>query len=481
LPLRFWAYGPMHWLVLLCALLLAACAKVGPDYTPPPVEEVPAAWVQPLGPRQSTQLAGWWRALEDPALNALMVEADESSPDLEAAAARVAAARAAVGVANAGRIPQVGLEAETARAKGSREMSASVPPPQQRIDTFDTLGAGAAWEVDLFGRVARAVEATGAESQAAVADARGVRVTLYADIAQTYVSLRALQARLAYAHGNAAAQAKTRDLVRHKHEAGLVSELDLRQAERNLAVTRSAIPSLEAGIDSARYRLAVLTGQTPGALDEALRTKAPIPALPEGIIGVVPRDVVRQRPDIRAAERRLAAAVARVGVATADLYPRLSLLGSFTQSAASGPLMVSSASGWSFGPSLTWSVFTGGRVRAQIKAQEAEAEAARAMYEGTVLRALAEVETALSAYAHEGKRLVALERSVQAARKSEKLVQAAYDAGLADFQNVLDAQRALFEQEDAAAASRGALAQGYITIVRAMGGGWQAEQEEKAP
>lgn len=462
-------------------LVLSACAKVGPNYVPPENKTLPTAWIQAKGPQESASMVLWWQDLGDAQLNALIEKAKADNLDLKIAAARVMAARAAVGVAGAEYMPQINASGETMRAKSSRQVSRNIPSPQQSVDTFDTIGMGAGWEIDLFGRVSRSVEAAKADAQAVEADARAVHVILYADIAAAYVELRTLQERLLLAQKNAQAQAETRNLVRHKFEAGLVSELDVSQAERNLAITRSAIPSFEAGIDAALYRLATLTGQMPGALDADLRIKGPIPSLPEEVIGAMPRDVVRQRPDIQAAERRLAASVARIGMTKADLYPRLSLMGNFTQSAASGPLMVSSASGWSFGPSLTWALFTGGRVQSQVKVKEAETDAARAAYEGTVLQALAEVEIALSTYTHEADRGAELKKSVRAAKQSENLVRAAYDAGLADFQNVLDAQRALFEQQDTEAASRGTRVADYIRIVRSMGGGWPSEEENKKP
>ncbi len=463
---------------ILCAaaaLMLAGCTAVGPDYTPPSAEALPAAWQQDAADAPAAtpdQLATWWRALGDAQLDALIAQADAGNLDLRVALARMEAARAAVGVAGGQYAPQVGVGGSSIRSKTSQEVSAAVPPPQSRPDTIDSVGTAASWEIDLFGRISRSVEAASATYQATAEEVRAVRVALYAEIATGYVSLRTLQQRLAYAHANARSQAKMRDLVKVKFEAELISELDYQQAERNLAITRASIPALEADIDAALYRLAVLVGQPPGALDATLRQPGAIPTLPPGVIGVMPRDIVRQRPDIRAAERTLAAETARVGVAKADLYPRLTLDGNFAFSAASGSLLTYNAQGWAFGPTLSWNVFSGNRLQSQVKVQRAQTEAARAAYEATVLRALEEVEGALSSYVHEGQRLAQLERSVRAADRSVELATAAYDAGVADFQNVLDAQRTLFEQQDAKARSTGARVGAFVAITRAMGGGW---------
>lgn len=471
--------------LLLSLTVLAGCTAVGPDYEPPENDFVPESWQQGEKDKDGKDvsnykdLATWWQALGDANLNSLITQADEGNLDLKIAMARLKAAGAGVGVAGSGYAPEIEVGGSTDRTKISKELSYNTPPPQERIDNIDLIGAGGTWEIDLFGRVSRSLEAASASYEAAQEDARGVRVILYANIATTYVQLRTLQQRLAYAHKNANAQRKTKNLVKNKFDAELISELDWRQAERNLAITQSVIPQLEAGIDASLYKLAVLVGKPPGALDEQLRKPAPIPKLPKTIIGTMPRDIVRQRPDIRRAERQLAAATAEIGVATSELYPRLTLNGNFAFTAASGSLLTYNAQGWSFGPSLSWNVFSGGRIRSNIKIQEANAEAARASYEATVLGALSEVETSLSGYAHEGKRMNYLQKSVNASSRSVDLVQAAYDAGLADFQNVLDAQRTLFEQQDSKAESQGERVIRFIDVTRAMGGGWSGPEKDE--
>lgn len=301
-------------------------------------------------------------------------------------------------------------------------------------------------------------------------------VVLNAEVASTYTTLRTLQKRLALANQNVANQRQTLKVVKARYRAELTSELDVNQAEQNLAGSESAIPLLNAALAQSMNRLATLLGQQPGTLNAELAAPQPIPSVPGSLALAIPRDVLRQRPDLRRAERQLAAQTANIGVATADLYPRLSLTGAFGFATASSNLLDSSAQFWQFGPNLTWNVFDAGRTRSRIKIEDAKAEQARAAYEKTVLGAFEDVEAGLINYREERKRLGHLHNSVNSAKKTVRIAKSQYKNGLTNFQTVLDAERVLFAQEDRLADSEGALVRYVIGIYRAMGGGWDATQ-----
>ena len=327
--------------------------------------------------------------------------------------------------------------------------------------------------MDLFGRLRRSVESADAELAASVEDYRDLLVVLYAEVATNYIDVRTLQQRILSAERNVASQKDTLELVRIRNRVGLVGELDLRQAELNVSRTASFIPSLREALAASVNRTAVLLGEYPNQLHAELREPAPIP-LPEAEVAVgLPVELLRQRPDLRAAERQLAAQSARIGVATADLYPRLALLGSFSFDAIStASWFTSGAQAWNFGPQLRWNLFDGGRIRSNVRAQEALTRQALAGYEQTVLLAVEEVENSLSGYAEERARLEELQRGVRAAEQTVELVQVLYKTGLVDFLNVLDAERSLFEAQDQLLESEGRVAKNLVRVYRALGGGW---------
>ncbi len=292
-------------------------------------------------------------------------------------------------------------------------------------------------------------------------------------MASSYVEVRSLQKRIHYAEANIEAQAETLELVRERNRAGLVGDLDLREAELNLARSESFLPQLRQALTAAVNRIGVLVGEYPSALHDELREPREIPLLQHQVLVGLPRDLLRQRPDLRQAERGLAAQTARIGVATADLYPRLTLLGSFSfDASSSGNWFSAAAQSLSVGPQLRWNLFDGGSIRSNIRAQDALAEQALVRYEQAVLEAVEEVENALASYVHESDRLDALRRSATAALQSVELVKTLYLSGLVDFQNLLDQERSLFEEQDDLATSEGRVTQNLIQVYRALGGGW---------
>jgi len=461
--------------LLLLALAASAggCASVGPDYAPPEVA-TPETWRDAsaggLNPRPA-ELAGWWAQLGDPQLESLLVRAQAGSLDVREALARVRESRALLGVTEAGRFPTV-----DGTASWERNVQSENTPFGSFIPDTGRYGAGfdSVWELDLWGRVRRSIEAAGADYQASVEDARDVAVTVTAETAVNYVQLRGFQQRVELARTNVALQEQTQKLVQARFDAGLVSESDLAQARTNLESTRSRVPSLEIGLRAAENRLAVLLGLTPGALAAELGDERPIPVPPVEVAVGVPADLLRRRADVRRAERQLAAETARIGVAEADLYPRLELSGSLgLASEHSSDLFTSGSDEYHFGPSLRWNLFDAGRLRNRVEAQDARTEQAFARWEQSVLTALEESENAMTAFVREQTRRASLGEAVTQARRAVELSRTQYTEGLSDFQTVLVAERALADLEDSLAQSDAAITTSLVALYKALGGGWE--------
>ncbi|MCB2192399.1 MAG: efflux transporter outer membrane subunit [Deltaproteobacteria bacterium] len=456
-------------------LLLSACAPVGPDYTPPQTK-APDAWHSKLQgglngqSQQAKELSSWWEALNDPTLTSLIAQAVDSNLQLKQAMARVRQARALRGVREAGLWPTVdaGALAELHRDTASGDTGT--------IDQWYSAGFDAGWEIDVFGGVRRSIEAAQAQLEASQANLHDVLISLTAEVALNYVELRTYQNRLQTAQANLKSQEKTYGFIRSRHEAGLINRLALEQARYNLENTRSKIPDLKSGVEASLNRLAVLLGQAPGKLSARLAAPAPVPVPPPSVAVGVPAETLRRRPDIRRAERQLAAETAKVGVAEADLYPKFRLFGSIGLEAVnSGELLNLSTSGaWSILPSMTWNVFDAGAIRNRIAAQSAVQEEYLLAYEAAVLAALEEVENNLTGYAQEQLRRQSLLQAVDAAKEAEVLSQDLYVAGLINFDSVLDAQRSLLTFEDQLAISEGVVTARLIALYKALGGGWGA-------
>jgi NodT family efflux transporter outer membrane factor (OMF) lipoprotein len=328
--------------------------------------------------------------------------------------------------------------------------------------------------LDLFGGVRRSIEAAESDLQATGADLRDVWVTLAAETAVTYIEVRTSQARLAVARANLEAQQETLALTSARNDAGLEDELAVHQARYNVESTRARIPSLEAGLETALNGLAVLHGQAPGTLHSLLSEPGSVPVPPKEVAVGIPGDVLRQRPDIRSAERDLAAQTARIGEATADLYPKVRISGSIgVETLDLNHLWSNALWPFGYGLSIEWPVFDAGRIRRNIDVQEALQKQALVQYKGAVLSALEEVENALSAYALERDRLDTLNRAVLAAQEAVDLGQIQYEAGLIDFGDVLEAQRSLLGFQDQVAESEGTVAADLVRLYKALGGGWQ--------
>ena len=458
--------------VVLVILVLTGCATVGPDYVPPK-KSVSKDWYTQLKGGLSTEemdpqtLAAWWTTLNDPELSSLIDRAVLGNLDLKKALARVREARARRGMAKADLFPTLDATGSATWSRSSKDTGTG--------KTSDLYAASfdAGWELDIFGGVRRSLEAAGADLQASQEDLRDVLVSLLAEVALNYVEARTFQARLAFAETNLEAQNETYQLTLWRYQAGLSDELAVQQARYNLESTRSQIPTLRTGLEEAMNRIAVLLGEQPGKVHGELEKRESIPVIPLKVAVGVPADVLRRRPDIRRAESQLAAQTARVGVATADLYPKFTLIGSIGLEALSfsNP---SSASSWTLsgGPKVTWAIFKAGAIRQNIEAQSALQEQYLTAYEAAVLSALEEVENALVAYAEEQLRRQSLSEAIQAAQKAAELAQHKYQAGLTDFSNVLDAERSLLSFQDQLAQSDGTVTSNLVRLYKALGGGW---------
>lgn len=465
------------------ASALAACA-VGLDYRPPqsasPDEwhALPQTGVRVESP-DAPSLAAWWTTLNDPVLNQLIERSLAANRTVRQALARVVEARARRGIASADLWPTLGASAGASRSNSDSRTSADdpndpLPSPSSsnNNDEIYTSGLDSSWELDLFGGKRRAFEAATAQLGASEADLRDALVTLLGDVALSYTDVRTAQSRLTFAERNLESQNEVLDITRWRAEAGLATVLDVEQANTSYEQTRAQIPSLESSLSQSMNRLAVLTGQAPGALSTTLADRKPVPVAPLEIVAGVPADVLRRRPDIRSAERRLAAQTAQVGVATAALYPSLSLTGSITLQSLTASDVFSGFQTDRAGISLNMPLFRGGALRQNLNAQNALVDQAVATYEATVLAAYEEVENALAAWSNEQRRHAALVEAAASARRASELALVQYNSGLVDFQTVLTADRQLITLEDSLAVSDGEMTANLIRLYKALGGGW---------
>ena len=461
------------FVILLVAILsFAGCFSVGPDYKAPDIV-APAEWSPNLRGGLSAQepeaetLAKWWATLGDTDLSALMERAVTGNLDLKKAQARIREVRARRGAAEAGLFPSLNVAGSAAVSRSSEDSGSGL-----RRELYRT-GFDASWEVDVFGGVRRSIEAAQGDLEASAADYQAVLVSLLAEVALNYVEARTFQTLLQVAEENLKAQAETLQLTEWRFAAGLISSLDVEQAKTNLENTRAQLPRLRSSIEAAKNRLAVLLGVFPGTLEAQLTARKPIPEAPMEVAVGVPAEALRRRPDVRRAERQLAAQTARIGVATADLYPKFSLPGTIGLEALSTNHLFSTANrAWSLVGGFAWTVFKGGAIRQNIEVQNALQEQALKQYEATILTALEEVENALVAYAEEQERRDTLTEATQAAQRAAELARDQYASGLIDFQTVLDAERSVLSFQDQLAQSKGQVTSNVISLYKALGGGW---------
>ena len=397
-----------------------------------------------------------------------------NNPDLRIATAHVLEARALRMGAVSDLFPIANANAGWTKSLSSQDSTPIPLARSQREHSLYNAGFDATWELDFFGRVRRSIQADTAEVAATLATRQDVLVTLISEVARNYFELRGAQNQLTVARGNADNQRESLDLAVAKLQAGRATELDTARARAQLDSTLAFIPPLEAAVKHAIHRLSVLTGQQPTALDSELAPPAPIPALPPLVNIGNPADLLRRRPDIRSAESSLAAATARIGVATSDLFPRVTFNGNMgVQASQFSGLVKSGADTYSFGPSITWAALDLGHVLARIKATNARADAQLAGYERTVLNALEETENALVDFGHEQVRRDSLRQAERSATQAMTLARQRYDGGVSDFLPVLDAQRTQLSIQAQLAHSETVTATSLVAIYKALGGGWE--------
>jgi multidrug efflux system outer membrane protein len=463
---------------LVVAAFLSGCT-VGPDYHQPQTK-TPGQWNESLagGETNSTITAAeWWKIFNDSDLDSLVRRAVQSNLDLRIAQARVQEARAQYGIASADLWPAVDGSSSYSRQRQSQRQpvigSFSVPSDAFENNVYQA-GFDASWEIDVFGGKRRAKEAAGAQVSASEFGRRDVLIILLGDVARNYVDLRGYQQRLVIANENIQVQEKALAITQDRFAKGLASDLDVQQASTVLATTRAEVPTLESSIQISMHRLEVLLGEQPGTLQAELAQAATIPAQPPVVPVGLPSELLLRRPDIRQAERQLAAATANIGVAKSDLFPKFFLTGAGGfQSVSASDWFTGDSKFWSVGPTMEWRIFDAGRIRSNIKVQNARQEQALAAYERTMLTAFEEVENGLVLYAKEQVRRRSLEDAVVSSQKSLNTANNLYANGLIDFLRVLDAERSLYQSQDALVQSDRTISANLISLYKSLGGGWE--------
>jgi multidrug efflux system outer membrane protein len=454
--------------VLFLALLIGGCA-VGPDFKPPPAN-VPAAWAGATnGSGGSTtnapaDLTAWWEKFNDPMLVSLINEALHTNLTLQLAESRLRQARASRGIV-------AGPFWPSAAANGAYSRSATGTAPG--TNSF-LAGLDATWELDIFGGTRRNIESAEANIQAARDNMHDAQVTVCAEIALDYIQLRGFQEQIAIAEDNLKSEQRTALLTRKRLGAGFVSGLDVANAEAQVATTASAIPVLETSARQTIYALSILLARPPADLVDQLSWVGPVPLTPPEVPVGLPSELLKRRPDIREAEAQWHAANAQIGVAKADLFPQFSLTGSINyQSDLTRTLFAGSSRIWAAGPSVSWPIFQGGAIAANVRLQKELTDQASITYRQAVLQALEDVENALVAFAREWDHRKALNEAVVQYRRAVDLSMQLYTQGNTDFLNVLDAERSLYTSETALSQSKESISTDLVALYKALGGGWE--------
>lgn len=467
----------MRTVALIATVILAGCT-VGPNFHSPKTK-LPADWTEPTsGGMTNTpaKLAQWWKTFNDPELDTLIERAVKANHDLRMASSRLREARALQAGKRWDLLPTLTGNASYTDTRTSKNAQI-FQIDKINSDVYDA-NFDATWEIDIFGGERRGLEAINANVAATAEDRHDVLVSVLAEVARNYVELRGFQRRVAIARDNIAAQQAALDLTRARFKGGISSQLDVAQAAALLAGTQAELPVLQAATKQMMHRLAVLVGQTPDTLVVELSPENAIPPIPPEVPVGLPSELLRRRADVRRAERQLAAATARIGVETAELFPKLSLVGmAGYQSLSVRDWFTSGSRYWAAGPTVSWRVFEIGRIHSQIKAANAREEQALAFYEKTVLLSLEDVENALVNYAQEQERQRSLREQVAANRQAVELANQLYSKGNSNFLEVLIVRRALYRAEDDLAQSERTVTTNLIMLYKALGGGW----EEIAP
>ncbi len=463
----------------LFVLTMAGCA-VGPTYHAPKLP-MPVQWTglsastgnPGIAASDAASIAEWWKGFHDSELDSLVQRAIQSNLDLKQAQSRILQARELRRIAGAGLWPNVNASASNTTS-GSQSTATTAGAGSSTRNLFEA-GLDAAWELDFFGGVRRGVEAANANIQAAIDDSRDVMVTLTAEVALNYIELRGFQQQMAIAKKNLEDQRQSAEIARKRFSVGFVSELDVANAEAQVATTQSQIPLLEASAQQTIYALSVLMGSEPAALLTELTPAGAMPGVPPQVPAGLPSDLLERRPDILRAEAQLHASIAQVGIAKADLFPRFSLTGSGgVQNLTQGSLASMASGVLSVGPSLTFPIFNAGKISANVRAQNEAAQQALLVYRQTVLTALKDVESALIAYAKDQQHREAVAAAVKSNEKAVELSMKLYIAGETEFLNLLTTQRDLYASQDALVQADRSIDSDLVALYKALGGGWQS-------
>jgi NodT family efflux transporter outer membrane factor (OMF) lipoprotein len=479
----------------LLVLALTGCVKVGPDFVPPqaPMEK---NWLTADDPRIVTtkpEDPAWWRRFNDPKLSNLVRIAEEQNPNVQSAGVRVLQARAQLAATIGNLYPQKQQLAgdltyhRLSNGGSSSGFAHDVAKHLSLLSSnnsfwFTQLGVTASWELDLWGKFRRAIESSDANLMASISNYDEALVSLISQVASAYVNIRTYQERLRIAQENAKSQQQTLNLTKVRFRNGEVSETDPQQAASEYAQTRSQIPQLQIGLRQNLHALSILLGRPPSNLEDLLGTGGPIPVAPPQVAIGIPADLLRRRPDIRAAEQQAAAQSATIGATKAELYPAFSLSGTFGfLSTDVGNSKLSDVFDWksrvaSFGPAVVWNVFNYGQITNQVRAQDAVFQQAILTYQNTVLEAQQEVEDGLASFLGSQDTVKLLDEAVAAAQRSADLAEAQYRAGAASYTTVLTAQQNLLAEQDQLAVTQGSVTQGLISLYRALGGGWETRE-----
>ena len=462
------------WIGLTIVVLVVSGCMKGPNYTPP-TAQTEGQWLGADDPRISMEPDDhreWWSVFNDPVLISLVETAYRQNLSLQIAGLRILQARAVLGIASGEQYPQTQFGAGVYSYNRQSENTANVPLNTDFSDW--QFGFDADWELDVWGRFRRGIEAANAELQASIADYDDILVSLTAEVASTYVQIRTLERRLALARDNVEIQQQSLQIVQVRFQSGATSKLDVEEALSQLRDTESTIPELETALRQAQHALSVLLGTPPRDLREMLGASQPIPTAPDTVAVGMPAELLRRRPDVQRTEREAAAQSAKIGIAVSDLYPQFFLSGGLSVQAEDFADLAKASSVAGFiGPSLSWPIFNYGRIRNNIRLQDALFQESVVTYQNTVLLAAQEVEDAIVAFTRTQDQVRLLEQSVAATKRRLDLARVQYREGSATFTRVLEAQASLVNRQDRLATGRGSIPLNLIAIYKALGGGWQ--------
>jgi NodT family efflux transporter outer membrane factor (OMF) lipoprotein len=468
---------------LTLVLMITGCTTLGPDFARPEVPAAPA-WqtTDDALSGEPGEQAEWWKLFNDPVLDTLIEKAYRQNLPLQIAGLRILEARAQLGIAVGNRYPQLQQASGSVSAVELSKNSPNFSPLTEDEFTNYQAGFDAAWELDFWGRFRRGIEAAEANLSASVADYDNALVSLTAEVARVYVTIRTLEERLALAQANITLQQESLRVARVRFDNGATTELDVQQAMSNLADTQALVPALRKSLRQANNGLSVLLGMPPSDLTQMLGEPGTIPAVPVQVAAGVPADLLRRRPDVQAAELQAASQSALVGVAETDLYPSFSLVGSIgyqssdTGGSSAGDLFDSDSLFYSAGPSFRWNILNYGRIRNNVRVQDARLQQTLVNYRNSVLTAYREVEDAMVAFVQSQQESAFRAAGAQAAARSTEIANIQYREGSVDFQRVIDTERALVNQQDQWTSTRGDIALNLIAMYKALGGGWEVRE-----